>query len=401
MHLVDGFLYMGGLAFTSQEIVLSVLIYRLGGSEIAIGGVFALTELGIAVPQLFSAPFIDGWPRKRLAVLLGGFTQRLPWLAIAYLLFYTPIHNDGSSVPLILSLIAVTFMICGVMGPAWNAFVASTVPRNLRGRLFAMRQAFAGIIGIGAGYAVTYFIDSFDFPQNFGYLFVITYILWMVSLGCLAQVKEKEHPVRKHESLRHYLWEHIPGILKQDRDFRWYLIVKAGMLLSLVSFGFYSVYAIQRFELPPAEAGVFVSYYMFGAIGWSFLFGYIADRYGHRINVILFGLVVVCQSIMALFAPSAGFFKLIFLLMGANRSIQIITFIAMPMEYAPSQDRPTYYALSNTLLAPFYLSAMLGGALIPYLGYRGLFVMAACFACATSLCAVLFVRDPRHTRTHS
>lgn len=398
MHLIDGSLYMGGLAFTSTEIVLSVLVYRLGGSEAAIGGVFALTELGVAFPQLLSAPFIDGWPRKKNAVLLSGFLQRLPWLVMAFFLLLIPVKQDGSTVPIVLALLSITFLIAGFMGPAWNEFVASTIPQTMRGRLFALRQVFTGLIGVGAGLGVTYIIDTFTFPQNFSILFLITFLFWSVSLTSLTFVRENAKPVRKHESLRHYLVYHVPGILKKDKDFRWYLAIKAGMLLSLISFGFYSVYAIKRFHLPPSEAGVFVQYYMAGMIGWSFLFGYLADRYGHRLNVILFGLIVVLQSAMALCAPSAAIFKILFLFLGANRSIQVITFITMPMEYADSRDRPTYYALSNTLLSPFYLSAMLGGLLIPFMGYEGLFILSAAFASLTSLCAILFMRDPRHTR---
>ncbi|MGC9328131.1 MAG: MFS transporter [Candidatus Hinthialibacter sp.] len=401
MHMTDGILFMGGLAFTSTEIVLSVLIYRLGGSEAAIGGVFALAELGVALPQLLTAPFIDGLPRKKPLVLFTGLAQRTPWLILAYLLFFTPFQQDGSDVPLVLGLIASTFLITGFMGPAWNEFVASTVPRTLRGRLFALRQAISGIIGIGAGFAVTHILETAPFPQNFSYLFLTTFLFWIASLTCLTFVHETAQPVRNHASLRQYLFQHVPQILQSDNDFRWFLAVKAGMLLSLISFGFYSVYAIKRFDLPASEAGAFVRYYMFGAIGWSFLFGYLADRFGHRINVILFCFIVIFQSAAALLAPSATLFKVIFLFLGANRSIQIITFVAMPMEYADSRDRPTYYALSNTLLAPFYLSALLGGFLIPFIGYRGLFVLAAGFAFLTSLGAVFFIRDPRHTRLDS
>lgn len=399
--MVDGILFMGGLAFTSTEIVLSVLIYRLGGSEAAIGCVFALTELGVALPQLLTAPFIDGLPRKKILVLFSGLAQRIPWLILAFLLFFTPFNQDGRDVPLVLGFITTTFLITGFMGPAWNEFVASTVPRTFRGRLFALRQAISGIIGIGAGFAVTYILETADFPRNFSYLFLTTFLFWIASLTCLAFVRETAQPVRNHESLRHYLFKHVPDILKNDGDYRWFLVVKAGMLLSLISFGFYSVYAIKRFDLPASEAGAFVRYYMLGMIGWSFLFGYLADRFGHRINIILFCVMVIFQSMAALLTPSAALFKVIFLFLGANRSIQIITFVAMPMEYADSRDRPTYYALSNTLLAPFYLSALLGGFLIPFIGYRGLFIMAASFASFTLLCAIFFVRDPRRIRCES
>ncbi|MEW6236874.1 MAG: MFS transporter [Candidatus Omnitrophota bacterium] len=398
MHFFDGALYMGGLAFTSPEIVLSVLIYRLGGSEAAIGGVFALTELGQALPQLLMSPIMDGLPRKKFTVLCGAFLQRLPWLILGLLLWLGNVDQSGKFAPIVLALVAVAFLAGGAIGPAWNAFVASTVPQRRRGRLFALRQQGAGVLGIAAGIAAAYVIDSFPFPYNFSFLFFITYFFWMSSLASLAFVKESPLPARPHESMREYYCKHIPGILRQDKDFRWFLVLKAGMLLSMISFGFYSVYAIKHFQAPPYYAGRFTSGYMLGQIFFAFLFGAIVDRYGHRINAIYFCLIIIAQNILALMAPSVAVFFGVFLIMGAIRSIQIITFITMPMEYADSRDHPTYYALSNTLLAPFYLSGLLGGFFVPYIGYRGLFLLSSFFALLTLICAIRFVRDPRHGR---
>ncbi|RJP33423.1 MAG: MFS transporter [Candidatus Omnitrophota bacterium] len=395
LHLIDGVLYMCGQAFTSTEIVLSVLIYRLGGSEIAIGCVFALTELGQAIPQLISAPFMEGLPRKKMAVLIGGMTQRTPWLIIALLLLFGDVKQDGSLVPIVLMLISFTFLTGGVMGPAWSEFVASTVPLQWRGRLFALRQGIGGVFGVGVGFLVTYIVDSIAFPHNFSCLFFCTYVIWLLSLSSLIFVKENANPVRRHEVYSQYFFRDIPHLLKEDRDFRWFLMMKALMLMSLISFGFFSVYAIKRFQLPAYYAGTFTVFYMIGQIGSSFLFGYLADRYGHRVNVKLFSLIVILQSVLAIIAPSIIVFYFIFLLLGANRSVHSITFVGMPLEYGDSRNRPTFYALSNTMLAPFYLSGIIGGLLISSIGYEGLFVLSSIFALLTLVCTVLFVRDPR------
>ncbi len=397
LHLFDGALYMGGLAFVSPEIVLSVLIYRLGGSEIAIGGIFALTEMGGALPQILTAPFIDGMARKKLCVLIVAFIQRLPWLIVGLLLLFGKIAGVGG-VSIVLGLIVTGALIGGTMGPAWSSFLASTVPETRRGRLFALRQSFAGVIGIGAGFLTAYLLNTVHFPVNFSLLFFTCYGFYLASFICLIFVHEPRRPVRSHESLQSYYFKHIPRILKNDKDFRWFLFMKAGMLLSLISFGFYSVYGITRFSLPPSTAGVFTSCYMAGQISCSFLFGWIADRYGHRVNMILFGVIVIIQNLMAVLAPHPSIFYLLFILLGANRSIQIITFITMPLEYTGSRDRPTYFALSYTLTAPFFLSGMLGGGLIPFIGYEGIFFLSAFFAVWVMFCAFRFIREPRFHR---
>lgn len=397
-HVLDGVFFMGGLAFTSTEIVLSVLVYQLGGSEFAIGCVFALTELGVALPQLLTAPISDGLKQKKYWVLCGGFLQRLPWLALALIFLHLPVPNDGSFVLLLLGLVTVSFLFSGAMGPAWSEFVASTVPYTLRGRMFALRQGLTGIIGLTAGGIVSYIIAYYPFPYNYANLFSITFSFWMLSLLCLAFVKEGVNRYRVHPSYSFYFTRHIPSILRHDQDFRGFLLLKAGMLCSMMSFGFYSVYTIQHFELPASTAGFFIMLYMLGQVICSFLFGMIADRFGHRTNVVIFCGLILLQNALVLFAPSLDFYYPIFFFLGAIRSIQIITFVSMPMEYADSRDRPTYYALSHTLLSPFYLSGMLGGILIGCIGYHGLFTVSMTFSVLTMLIVLLLIREPRTIR---
>jgi len=394
-HLIDGVFYMGGLAFTSTEIVLSVLIYRLGGSELAIGCVFALTELGQAFPQLLSAPFAEQMRRQKPMVILGGFLQRVPWLILGILLWFRAIPSDGSFVGVVLLLLAISFTFSGIAAPSWSEYVASTVPLTWRGRLFALRQGFTGVVGILAGWVVARILESYPFPRNFALLFWIAFALWMISLLCLASVRETPKPKPEKINLKKYFLRQVPEILRNDRNFRWFLVLKALMLISLISFGFFSVYGIKRFNLPPAAVGTFTSLYMAGQILCSFLFGYLADHYGHRLNILLFCLIVLGQTLLALFAPSPLLYELIFLLLGANRSIQIITFVGMPMEYAESNLCPTYFAMSYSLVAPFYLSGIVGGGLAPYIGYTGLFLVSAFFALLAFIVAVRRIRNPR------
>ncbi len=389
---------MTGLAITSPEIVIAVLIDQLGGSAIAVGCVFALTEIGIGFPQLFMAPFVERVARKKRFIILYGIGQRLPWLAVGLLFFIVTPGTDGSLVPVILVLISASFLSGGLMGPAWGEYVASTVPMKWRGRLFALRQAIAAGIGIPAGLLIAYVIGTYAFPLNYSILFLLVFVIWGFSYVALVLVKETPAPVRKHESLRHYFFVHVPAILGKDRDFVSFLLLKVAMLLSMMSFGFYAVYAQKKFDLNPSVVGQFTSYYMIGQIVFSYGAGILADRFGHRINAVLFGLTVIAQCLIAIWAQSVLVYSTIFFLSGAVRIIQIITFVGMPMEYADSIDRPTYYALSNTLTAPFYLSGMLGGALIGWFGYQPVFLLTAGFALVTVVLEMGVVRDPRSQR---
>ncbi len=395
-HLLDGVFIMGGIAFTSVEIVLSVLIYKLGGSEIAIGCVFALTELGAAIPQIFTAPFIQPLRRLKPMVVSIGFIMRLFWLMIALLLFFTDIKDDGKYVYIVLGLISAFFLAAGAIGPGWGDYVATTIPRRLMGRLFALRQGFTGIVGIGAGFVVAYILKTFSFPVNFSILFFIAFIFMQFSLVCLALIREPKRPRLPKPNLKNYYFRKIPRIIVRDSNFRWFLILKALMLISLMSFGFFAVYGVKKFNLSSSAAGAFTSTYMCGQFISSYFIGYLVDKWGQRLNVILFGIVVILQSLLAILAPNPVVFGMIFLLLGANRTMHTITFISMALEYGAARNRPTYYAISFSFLAPLYLSGMLAGWLILYIDYSGIFLCSAFFGIIVLLIALFKIKEPRN-----
>ena len=395
-HLFDGVFIMGGMAFTSVEIVLSVLIYKLGGSEIAIGCVFALTELGAAIPQIFTAPFIPPLRRLKPLVVSIGFIMRLFWLLIALLLFFSDIRDDGKYVLVVLGLISAFFLAAGVIGPGWGDYVATTVPRHLRGRLFALRQGITGIVGIGAGFAVAYILNTFSFPVNFSILFFIAFIFTQFSLVCLALIREPKRPRQPKPDLKDYYFRKIPEIIARDKNFRWFLILKGAMLVSLMSFGFFAVYGVKKFNLSSSAVGTFTSIYMGGQFLSAYFIGHLVDKWGQRLNVILFGVVVILQSILAIFAPNPFVYGTIFLLLGANRTMHSITFISMAMEYGSDGNRPTYYAISFSFLAPLYLSGMFAGWMILYIGYSGVFLCSAFFGIIALGIALFKIIEPRN-----
>ena len=67
----------------------------------------------------------------------------------------------------------------------------------------------------------------------------------------------------------------------------------------------------------------------------------------------------------------------------------------MSIEYGPVKKRSTYVGLMNTLLAPFYLSGMIGGVLSEWLGLPAVFLLGGVSSVAGIAYLVRNVRDPR------
>ncbi len=83
----------------------------------------------------------------------------------------------------------------------------------------------------------------------------------------------------------------------------------------------------------------------------------------------------------------------VFLLIGLSVDGSGIASTTYLLEIAPADARPTYIGLANTMLGLVTFIPVIGGALLPVIGYQSLFAVAGVFAVLTWL-ATLRLREP-------
>ncbi len=106
---------------------------------------------------------------------------------------------------------------------------------------------------------------------------------------------------------------------------------------------------------------------------------------------------MLCGSIWALLAPAVGWFRFVYLFVGIQVGTEMMARYTMATLYAPVSQRSTYVGMMNTMLAPFYLSNLLGGWLSDTLGYRALFITGAALSAVAIGMMVYLVHEARMT----
>ncbi|MBP2672927.1 MAG: arabinose efflux permease family protein [candidate division NC10 bacterium] len=176
----------------------------------------------------------------------------------------------------------------------------------------------------------------------------------------------------------------------------------AFLIPATAPFGFFTVYALERFQAGEGLVGAFTLSMVLAQIISALVAGLVADRYGNRIALIPAAVALLLATTTALLAPDAWWFIVVYLFVGANIGSEIIIRYNMAIEYGPPTERATYIALTNTLLAPLYLASLAGGLLVERAGFPALFVAGMAFACLGLGLLLFRVRDPRtlpHPRT--
>lgn len=396
LNVFDGAVFSFAMSFVSLQTVFPVLIKKISGSDFAIGLVPVIWAAGFNFPQIFIANYVRKIGFKKPLMLKTALGQRLPWLFISLLVFFF-IEDMHPNVALILILTSLGLAAIGgsLNLPGWFDLISKLTPVQLRGRLFAYRSVVGAVLGILGGAFVIIVLDSYSYPENYGILFFTTFVVMMISYVFLLFIKEENPNPSQQLFSQSEFFRRLFTILKKEKNFRNFLVFDSLMMLANMSQAFFAVYAIEKFSLPDSYAGTFTIVMMITMIIGSLYFGYIADRYGHRINLIYASAFTTLSCLIALYSPYVGIYYLVFVGSSLNLTLLMVSRLTIIAEICSEDDRPTYVALTNMVTAPFVLSGMLGGIIANNFGFDTLFIIAAIFSIAAMTWLIIKVIEPR------
>jgi MFS family permease len=402
VNVLDTTFFFFGMSFIAASTVIPVYVSRLTDSILLIGLSSAIAAGGWFLPQLLTANLTERLPRKKPFVVRGGFlVERLPVLLLAVSTFV--FARSTPTIALVFFFLFYTWnrLGSGALAPAWEDMIAKIIPLERRGRFFGIANFGGALLGIAGARLTTLFLARYPFPINFGWCMASAAGAMFLSWGCLALTREPARPATKeHVSHINYL-KQLPDLLRRDRNFRSYLISRAISGLGYMAAGLTAVYAVQRWELPDEQAGVFTTVLLVVQMIAHLAFGYLGDRYGHKRSLQWGMLAWAAGMLVALFAPSPDWFYLAFAAAGISSSAELVAGLMIVLEFSAPEDRPTYVGLGNTTKGIFYgLAPVIGGGLASLVGYRPVFVLAFLLTMAAWGWLTWRVEEPRHQNGH-
>ena len=395
---VDHAVFMLGLSFASQATILPAFAAHLGAPNVVIGAIPAVMTLGWFLPSLFAAGHTEALARKLPFVVRYTIWERAPFLVLALAAFLLAERAPGVTLALLLLMLLTLTGVGGVLMPAWMDIVGRAIPVTARGRFFAASSLAAGVGGFAGSFLTARILSTVPAPASYGVCFLCAAACMAVSFAALVLVREPPAAAAAPPvGLRAYL-ARVPALLGRDRNLRWFLVARAIGMVSGMGNGVYTVYALLTWAPPEAQVGVFTALLLGGQVAGTVTLGWLADRAGHRL-VLLIGLAAGAGgSALALAAPSLAAFGVVFVLTGVQGSALTISNLNVLLEFAPSpEERPTYIGLGTTSLAPVAFGApLVAGLLADAWGFAAVFGVAALSGAVALGLLLVRVRDPRH-----
>ena len=390
-------LFMVGLAFMSAATVLPAFAASLGASTVLIGAIPAVMTIGWFLPPLFTAAHTERLARKLPFVMRWTGWERVPFLVLALIAFFLADRAPELSMWLVLAMLLVMTAVGGLLMPAWMDVVARALPTRIRGRFFGL-ASLAGTAGGLAGSALTSWVLGTLRPSAaYGVCFLAATVFVGLSWIALAVVRE---PPAVSAPAEADFWTHlgsVPALLRHDTNFTWYLLARVLTFGGVVGSGFFTVYALRVLRAPEADVGMFTALFLAGQMAGQVVLGWIADRAGHRLVLVIAAGMAMAMNLVALAAGSLSFFAGVFALNGIFSAAIQVSAVNVLIEFAPTlRQNPTYLGIERTFLAPFgFVLPLVGGWLIDAIGYAFVFWVSAICSVASAVVLLRLVRDPR------
>jgi MFS family permease len=399
-HGVDGGFFRGAVIVTSATTILPKIISELHGPTWLITTVPIMMTMGFTAPALFTAHWIDRATRYMPLLLITGIFQRLPFLIAGLALMLCA--TDHPTVAL--AAVALAPLISGLSGgltmPAWQQLVVRTIPENRRSSLFGFRFMLACILGLTGGWVVKVALEAYPGTTGYGILHLYSFAALAISYIAFAMIRETNvrPPTVRAD---HGMWQNlrdVPALIRAEPNVRMYLLAVGSNCGMFILIPFITIRACDVLQKSDDFMGDLVIAQMLGAILGNVVAGYLGDRYGGRLIMMIGQATFLVTAIWSAVAGTVWEFYAAFVIFGFSQNVFQISNTTLNMTICPERRRSTYLAIILAISAPCSFGAAMLAAAVGDAGDHYKYLLALTIPCLlTALLTTWRVREPRKT----
>ncbi len=396
-HFVHGMLGMTGFRLIFAPTFVPAYLNMLSGSPMMVGLGMALLQVGAVVSPVIGASRIEHRTRVLPSAMLTGILMRLQILALALVGWWI----TGEA--LLWVTFAVLFLL-GVFNGAqrviFQVLMAKVIPIERRGKLQAWRNLAGGAVAAALSYwAGVHLIEAQFWGNGYATTFMLSLVLTSLGLAALFfLIKEPELPSVKARSSLRARMRQFPVLLR-DSGYRDFLLAQLLAAAGRIAVPFCIVLAGQILPLNGEFIGLLSLAFLGADTLSNLLWGYLGDRRGFRLVLILSVAVWLAALLLIVFASQRWQFLLGFVGLGMAMSGYLLSTTTMVLEFGEREDIPMRLALSSSAETTMaVVGPLVGGGMASLIGLVPVFVVAMVCLGLSFLLLVFRVCDPRYSK---
>jgi len=382
LMMLEGTLFWASLSFLQGDTVITNFI-RLTTGSVALAGLAATIKTLLSLVGLFVAGLFIHRMRSQ-----SRFMGILALISRPMFLILVPLILSGLSGPaaawVFLLMYGLFFLTDGMMSLCWMEICARTLPIARRGEVMTLQQAFAGLVGLVAGWALKVILGSqLSFQSQYALIFGLAGVLLTIDGFALSRIRDLPHPCEPDRPVVNpfrYAARLIP-ILKTNRPVRVTLIARALYMMTLIAAPLNLMFGREA-GLSQAQLATLVFMPVAGQIiagvGWT----QVCRRLSYPVMMLMaeaLGVVSALINIGCWFLARAGLpvmapLSLAMALTAVNMPANVGFFQHMIAEADPDR-RPDTIVLAALVMAPLSLGTYLAGVVVERAGYLPVYLI--------------------------
>ncbi len=366
-------------ALASPKTTLAWLVTAVGAPGWVLGYLVPLRESLSMVPQLIIGGTVRQLPRRKWICAVSNIAQGACVAGLAWVAFTLSGATAGWA---ILALVTLFSLARSLSSIGSKDVIGKTIPKRRRGQLSGWAASAAGFLAITVGFGLGRVQGDQGDGAVIAALLLLAAALWWLSAAAFAAVPEEPGETGGGRSL----WQSIASLrlLRDDREFRGFVIARALLMCSALSAPFYVALAQSGESAGLATLGAFVIASGLASLVSGPFWGRFADRSSRDVmasaawvtagsGLLVFGVASSAPGLLssAWFLPAAYFILSI-----AHEGVRVgrKTYV---VNLGSGNQRTDYVAISNTVIGVLLLVVGSVGALTPWLGNAGVIALLA------------------------
>lgn len=376
-NILHGFFLAIGTTIAEPSTVLPLIVNYFGGSSMLVGFFAALLRGGAIVVQLFAAFHAQTYQRMLPYLRRVFFVRFLSWFLIGVaIILFGENHPNLTLASIGIGLFFFSFS-AGFAAIYFREIMAKIFSHKFRGKTMAYRQFFSAVGGLLSGALAGWILHTFEAPQSYGLLFIISSFIMAFGYLSFSLVDEpiKENVSKKEKSFKEFLSNSFK-LLKADKALQTQITTFLFAYGYLIALPFIILHAQERINLDGIAIGSLITTQMIGAMMSNFLWGKLSGSGRNRLTTKIAITLQIAAILLASISFSLYEYMVVFFLVGASIDGNRIASSNLILKLAPADKRPVYIALQMNIVSLGMFFSILGGVILHFLSYEVLYSSA-------------------------
>lgn len=382
LMILEGTLFWAGLSFLQGDTVITNFIRLTAGSAALAGFAATIKTLMWLAGQFVLGLFFHRFRSQSRLMAVVGFTCR-PIVLLMALMMFSGVTGMAAAWGF-LGLYALFFLLDGFLTLCWAEIANRTLPIARRGVVISMQQTFAGIAGLGVGWALRAVLGSeLSFQMQYAVIFALGGTLMLLDAVVLSMIRDVPHPSQPDQPPVHplkYIRRLLP-ILRDNAPVRHTLVARLLYTVTLMAAPINLMFGRDA-GLSEAQLATLVFMPVLGQIVAGVMWAQVCRRFSYPVMMRMgeaLGILCALTNILCWMFARCGVpvmvpLSVAMVLVSLNTSAYTGFYQHMITLVAP-EIRSDAIVLNALMLTPLSFSTYFAGLIVEHAGYLPVYLI--------------------------